>query len=256
MTVSSCAEVARKFVEAQEGRFACLESDGRTRIITPYPYPDNDLIEVWVEPATGDRVKVTDLGETVRHLYASGYDVGSARRRMLLAQTVAAGRGVEFDEGEISKVGSVEELGELLFDVVVTSRGISDLILTSRAYEPATFREEVAGFLEESAIPFETGVRVAGHTGKVYRVDFRLPPSGVLLQTLSPAQPGAMQGVINRVFRVWVDVNGQIGRSRKVCLLNDVDFRWAAPDVALLDEVAQVAYWTRREQLLGIVQTQ
>ncbi|MDP2860085.1 MAG: DUF1828 domain-containing protein [Bacillota bacterium] len=246
----SCAEVTDSYVKSLSGNFRCVPLGRRLRIVTPYLYPDNDLIEVFVEEPGRGRIRVTDLGETLRHLHSQGFEVSGTPKRKRMAETIATGVGVDVIRGELAKEGTVDEIGDLLFDVIVAARGVADLIYTSRTYEPPTFVQEVGRFLQERQVEYEPEVKLTGESGKIYTVDFRLMPANKYLHTLSPRQVAALQPVVNRVFRIWVDCNGRLGRDAKVSLLNDIDYEWKQPEVALLGRVSIVGYWSRREELL------
>ncbi|HJN91783.1 MAG TPA: hypothetical protein QGF05_03515 [Dehalococcoidia bacterium] len=153
----------------------------------------------------------------------------------------------------MAKEGTVADLGDLLLDVLVAARGVSDLVLTARTYEPATFREEVAGVLEERHIAYVPKAKVLGVSGKIYPIDFHLTETDRLLQTLSPGQASGVQNSINRTFRIWSDVNGARPRVGKLTLLNDVDHQWAEPDIALLMQVSAVHTWSKRQDLLSAI---
>jgi hypothetical protein len=178
-----------------------------------------------------------------------GFDVSSSRKRVGLAETISAGSGVVVQRGALTKDGPPEEVGDLIFDVIVAARGVGDLLLTARTYEPATFREEVAAFLERHGVPHESRRRVTGESGRIYTVDFWIPAQNSFLETLSPAQPGGIQATVNRVFRIWADIDGSLDRSKKFSLVNDVDFRWVQPDIALLQRVSTVSHWSRPDEL-------
>ncbi|MEX0800243.1 MAG: DUF1828 domain-containing protein [Dehalococcoidia bacterium] len=245
----SCREVTQRFVAELDSGFHCESLDGKLRIVTPYPFPDNDLIEVFVEELSSERVRVTDLGETLRFLFNEGLDTGETRKRRETASNIAAGSGVELIRGQLVKEGDVGDVGTLMFDVIVAARGVSDLLLTARTYEPATFREEVGNFLAERGEEYEPDARLLGSSGKIYRVHFRLPGRNRYLETLSPRLAGGMQAVINRVFRIWVDANGNLSRGSKISVLNDVDFAWKQPEIALLSGVSVVGLWSRPDKL-------
>lgn len=249
----SCAEVTERYVQALSSGFRCVPLERRLRIVTPYLYPDNDLIEVFMEEPAPGSIRVTDLGETLRHLHSQGFDVSGTPKRKHMVETIAAGVGVDVVRGELAKEGTINELGELLFDVIVTARGVSDLIYTSRTYEPPTFTEEVGKFLQEHEVKYDSGVKLTGESGKVYTVDFRLVKASKYLHTLCPRQIASLQPVVNRVFRIWVDCNGNLGRNTKVSLLNDIDFEWKQTEVALLGRVSIVGYWSRRDELLPML---
>lgn len=247
----SCAEATTQYVATLSEGFNCSEMGSTLRVTTPYPYPDNDFIEVFIEDTPSGLIRVSDLGQTLRLLHSLGLDVDASRKRMGIAETLAAGSNVMLARGQLMREGPASEVGSMMFDVIVAARAVSDLVLTSRAYEAATFREEVGGLLEQNDIEFVTGAKLTGQTGKVYRVDFFLPETGSFIETLSPAQSGGMQNVLNRVFRVWTDVNGHLSTRSKVSLVNDVDFRWQGADVALLDRVSRVAYWSDQEAFIA-----
>lgn len=246
----SCTEVTERYIRSLSGNFRCLSLERRLRIVTPYLYPDNDLIEVFVEEHGADRIRVTDLGETLRHLHSQGFDVSGTPKRKHMVEIIAGGVGVDVVRGELVKEGTLDEIGDLLFDVIVAARGVADLIYTSRTYEPPTFAQEVGKFLDEHQIEYEPDIKLTGESGKVYTVNFRLVQANKYLHALSPRQVGALQPVVNRVVRMWFDCNGRLGRESKVSVLNDIDFEWPQPEVALLERLSVVGYWSRRDDLL------
>ena len=48
-----CADVIEKTLSELEGAFHCMRYDRGICVVTPYLYPDNDLIEVFVEELAG-----------------------------------------------------------------------------------------------------------------------------------------------------------------------------------------------------------
>lgn len=48
------------------------DKHGRLCIVTPFIYPDDDLIEVFVEELDGGTIRVSDLGETSRRMATTG----------------------------------------------------------------------------------------------------------------------------------------------------------------------------------------
>jgi hypothetical protein len=122
-----CERLIREYLGAIEGGFVCEECDGRLKLITPYPYPDNDLVEVYVEELPGGRVRVSDLGETTRHLHTQGFDVFASPKRKFIAETTASRVNAVFEDGAIAKEGTVGELGSILFDVIAAARNVAEM---------------------------------------------------------------------------------------------------------------------------------
>lgn len=250
-----CAEIIERAIESLRLGFKCIPSDRRICIVTPYLYPDNDLVEVFVEEIGPNRVRVTDLGETLRHLESLGVDVLASSKRRFLLEQITKRIHVDIQRGKLEREGSAEDIGSLLMDVIAAAQGVADLIYTSKAYEPATFPEEVSIFLSEHKIEHEKRPAVFGTTGKKYWASLRLDGKRareILVEAMSPSQETAMTTTVNRVFRMWSDVDEN---RTKVSLLNDVDYLWKPEDTALLKRVSIVQTWSRKEGFLEYVQS-
>jgi hypothetical protein len=161
-----------------------------------------------------------------------------------IAQTAASRVNALFENGEILKEGSKDELGELIFDVVAAARGISGLIYTSRAYEPAPFVEEVAEFLRQEGLEFQRRALIRGESGREYRIP--LVVKGVYLNPITAEYHRALKPKVDSVVRMWVDIDR---KARKFSLLNDIDFVWSEPDVLILSRLSQVYRWSSRQEL-------
>lgn len=250
-----CAEIIKRTVDNLRLGFKCIPFERRMCVVTPYLYPDNDLVEVFVEEIGPDRVRVTDLGETLRHLESLGVDVLASSKRRFLLEQITRRIHVDIQRGKLEREGPVEDLGTLLMDVVAAAQGVADLVYTSKAYEPATFPEEVSILLSEHKLEHEKRPVVFGTTGKKYWVSLRINgkrPRETLIEAMSPSQEAAMTTMVNRVFRMWFDIDGT--RS-KVSLLNDIDYSWKAEDIALLERVSAVQTWSKKEQFLQYIES-
>lgn len=248
-----CQSVISKVIENLRESFKCSRSGNRLSIITPYLYPDNDLIEVYLEEVGPNIVRVTDLGETLRHLESIGLDVYASSKRQFLLEQISRRLNVNTQRGKLEKEGTAQEVGNLLMDVVATAQSIADLAYTSKAYEPATFPKEVSIFLHENQIEHEYQPYVFGASRKKYRVSVRLDgsrESEILVEAMSPNEQFAMTPVVNRVIRMWVDINDPKKR-KKISLLNDVDFVWRAEDLALLERWSLIHRWSKKEDFLN-----
>ena len=245
-------EIAKQYLETLSNRFTCEPMDNHLRVITPYLYPNNDLIEVFVQERPSGTVRVTDLGETLRHLHSQGFDTAIRQHRRDMVGTIASTTGVDLILGQLTKTGPIDELGDILFDVIVAARGVSDLIYTSRAYEPATFADEVGKFLSENGLEYISRIRLTGQTGGVYTIRFMLRPGPVYLEPLSPRPTSrSKKARVDSVFRMWSDCNGALGKDRKITMLDDIGVHWRPEDITLLGRVSTVLNWSSRRELLS-----
>ncbi len=124
----TCQEAIEGYLATLQKGFSCAPMENKLRIITPYLYPDNDLIEIFVEELPSGQVRTTDLTETLRHLHARGFDVFDSPKRRFMVETIASRTGVELVQGQLAKIGEPSQVGDLIFDVIVAARGVSDLI--------------------------------------------------------------------------------------------------------------------------------
>lgn len=250
-----CQQAIKSYLATLEEGFSCISSDDRLRIITPYLYPDNDLIEIFVEEELSGQVRATDLGETLRHLHARGFDPFESPKRKFMVETIASRVGVDVLRGQLTKTGDISQLGDLFLDVIIAARGMSDLIYTSKTFEPATFLEEVEQFLNLNQLPVQPKVKLPGISGRVYVVHFKVTIGPHFVQALSPLAVAGLKPKVDATVRMWVDCNHELTREQKVTLLNDVDFQWKPYDVSLLDRLSAVHYWTKKESLVGTLRS-
>lgn len=244
----TCDEIIGTYLETLRGEFKCIKGDEFVRIITPYLYPDNDLIEVFVQEKSPDSFIVTDLGETLRHLHSQGFDVFSTTKRKFLYETITSRANLKAMKGELVRETTPDKLGEAIFDVISTSKALGDLIYTSTAYEPAVFIQEVEAFLKENDIRYEKNIPVTGLTGKKYHINFKVfNHQESLMEILSPKSKLGIRIKVDATFRIWYDIDKQ---ARKFSVLNDVDFVWKDPDIRILNEVSEIILWSKKEKIL------
>ncbi len=239
-----CKALIDNYVAGLGEKFACQVLGDRLQIITPYTYPDNDLISVFVLDSGDGRVSVTDLGETIRHLDSQGFDT-SARRRQYVIEQIAHKARVTLSRGRLIREGNLSDFSELMLDVISASKGVADMIYSARTYEPASFKEEVADWMKEACLAVETGVRETGESQSQYTVEFRISVGShkILAQTISPPDSGNVRAKVNAVFRQWSDISA---KRPKVTILNDVDYSWRDEDRRVLEMKSLVAGWKER----------
>jgi len=250
----NCEQVIEQAISELKGAFRCIPYDKGLGIVTPYLYPDNDLIEVFVQEIAGGRIRVTDLGETLRHLASQGVDVVDSPKRRFMLNQVASRLHVVVAGGRLEKEGLPQEVGLILLDVAAASHGVAGLAYTSKAYEPAEFPEEVSAYLRDNKIQHEQHPRIKGMSGKDYKISLRINGKvrpEILVEAMSPSQQAGISAVVNRVVREWYDINGS---RRKVSLLNDQDFHWRDEDIIILQHLSAIHRWSNKDDFLRFIQ--
>lgn len=255
-------EVIKLCMESLAEGFYSRRYDAMLCIVTPYLYHDNEMIAVYLEELPGGQVRVHDGGEAVMHSYCHGFDLTRSDWGMDAVRRIARNDFLELDRGVLSKTGPAEKLSQLIMDVVMAARGISDLLYAHWAYaslsyhrkgrKAGNFAEKLTTFLAESSQPYTQAAKLAGGSGQVYTVHYRID-GGAYLQALNPSQPARAKAAVDRAFAMWADCNGALTRDRKLTLLNDETLPWKAAHIHRLNQVSTVIKWSEREKLPALL---
>jgi hypothetical protein len=247
----TCEQIIENYLATLRSQFQCMPANkGRVRIVTPYLYPDHDLIEVFVRQLASGELAVSDLGETLRHLESVGVATLSNKKRAFQITKILDGLSVEMRDGVIFRKVGPDDVGPAMLDVIAACKAIGDLVYGTRAYEPATFDTEVADYLRDSAVDVEVDVPVVGASGSTYRIPIRayIDDNEALIATISPRTKGAIRPQINSVFRMWSDIDHG---AWKFAVLNDTELEMPKSELVLLERVCKVERWGRPDLLLS-----
>ena len=272
-------EVVKLCLENLTGKFSCHRYDDVLCIVTPYLYHDNDMIAVYLEELPGGQVKVHDGAEAVMHPFCHGFDLSRSEWGMEAVRQIARNDFLELDRCVLSKTGPVEDVGQLIMDVVMAARGISDLLYAHGAQaritrnrpdtvlpyrldekgsslvdtvESNAFSEKLTTFLAESSLDYTPAAKLSGSSGQVYTVHYRIA-GAAYLQALNPGRASRAKAAVDRTFGLWADCNGALTRDRKLTLLNDETLPWKAAHIHRLSQVSTVIKWSEREKLPALL---
>jgi hypothetical protein len=245
MSITHCEQLVSQYVRTLGEQFACGMSNGSVWLVSPYTFSDGDLIGISVLPLHDGRLRVSDLGETLRHLANYDFDPLATPKGQYVIAEILKQHHVDLDRGMITRIAASEEVGQAIQDVLTASFKIAQLIFLARHYRPATFDEEVAAFLASRQFDFRPRADEIGRSGKKYTVDFVVQgrTKHSLLQALSPASPSGVYSSVNATVRMWLDLpaNGH----RNLTLLNDRQIGWKSADVNILSQVSDVFLWSQ-----------
>jgi hypothetical protein len=252
--LTPCAYIAENMGEL----FECSPVNGRTRIRTPYLYPDGDVIDVFLTndgfPAT-----LTDFGDTLGWLWTQTVSNRRTNRQQRLIEDVCMTHGVELFRGMLSvRVNDPSELTEGVSRLSQAALRVSDLWFTFRSQTTATINEEVEEFLIGLEIQFERGERFVGRSGRTWRVDFhtRTPVRSALVNVLSTGSRPSARRMAEHTLATWHDLsNYRLGREslRFISLFDDELDVWAPEDFGLVEDVSDVAYWSRKDEFAELL---
>lgn len=122
-------EVIAGYLEYLEADFRCRRFEEATYLVvtTPYLYPNNDVVELYIDEVPEGRVEVSDGGDAEVQLFKHGFDLAKNPLAMQQAKQMASARAVNINGATLTKTGLREEVGPLMMDVIQVAVGIAHL---------------------------------------------------------------------------------------------------------------------------------
>jgi hypothetical protein len=156
------------------------------------------------------------------------------------------------------RVSNQETLGSAITRISQAAIRVSDLWFTFKGRAFESIIEEVAEFLHESRIPFSQNEKIKGRSGRTWYVDFhtRHVRATAFMNVLSTGSRAAANSKVNGVVASWHDLNHlKVGRERVafVSLFDDSLDIWSTENIRLLEDLSEVSYWSRREELVELL---
>lgn len=255
-----CKDILSDYFERLEEKFDCeLLPDGRLSIVTPYFYPDHDRIEVYLREKDG-RIIISDLGETLRHLYAQGIDVLGSQNLKYAASKIAGGFNATLDNGIIRKEGSQANAGKTMHEVISACSAVSSMVYGNKSYEPIRFDDEVSDYFVAQGMSVHKSVKEFGQSQRAYQLSMILRPphaptsepvgdlKPIAIKTISPKH-GALARDVNAAFTMWADISA-MEKYRNYTLFNDEIAQPSNSIRKLLSQKSKFFLWTKREEIL------
>jgi len=234
--------------------FTCDQQGQINKIRTPFLYPDGDIIDVFFKQ-NDESVTITDLGESIRWLRMQTTAPKRSLKQNKLIDDVCKTQGVELFKGMLqTRCHEGESLADAVTRVSQAAIRVSDLWFTFRARSVESVTDEVADFLGDISLPFERAKLFTGRSGAGVKVDFhvRAPESSSLINVLSTGNKSSARPIVNQVLRNWYDLSGLSvapDAPKFISLFDDTSDVWSEEDFALLEDLSNVARWSRPDQL-------
>jgi Domain of unknown function DUF1828 len=254
MVMSPCTEISRTMGDLYE----CSPINGFVRIRTPYLYPDGDIIDLYLQEKMG-QITFTDLGDTLRWLRMQTFARQKTDKQEALIRDICLTLGVEQYRGMLLlRVKQNESLVSAITRLAQAVIRVSDIWFTFRTRALESIQEEVAEFLSELKIPFTQNEKVRGHSGRSRTIDFHTRHSrqSSFVELLSTGSRAAANSKADSTLVTWYDVNYlKMGSNdiQFVSLFDDTLDVWTSNNIQLLEQISDVAYWSRREHFAELV---
>jgi hypothetical protein len=247
--IAPCEIIAESFGSL----FHCEQVNEYIRIRTPFMYPDGDSVDLYLRER-GAALTLTDLGEALQWLWTHQVGERRTKRQDRLVQEVATRAGVElFREMLIVRLQDPQEMAQAITALSQAVMRVADIWFTFRTRSAETVIDDVAEFLAEQKISYEQNARFIGRSGKTWKMDFhtRSRDRSALVKILSTGSRAAAKQVADTTVAAWYDLS-QLSADPKglkfVSLLDDTADVWSDEDIRRVDDISEIAFWSRPDE--------
>ena len=218
-------------------------------ITTPYLDRHNDYTQIYVRKDNGGFV-LTDGGETIQDLRASGCDLETSKRKDLL--TVALnGFGVRREGDTLQVRATPHDFPLRKHNLVQAILAVNDLFYLAVPVVASLFLEDVTAWLELHDIRFTPNVKFTGRSGYDHTFDFVIPASRRAPERVLRAVNRPSRDLAESLAFSWVDTREvRAATSKFYAVLND---EYRLPSASIVDalrnyEIVPVL-WSRRDEV-------
>ncbi|MEX1127695.1 MAG: DUF1829 domain-containing protein [Vicinamibacterales bacterium] len=224
-------------------------SEQYVEITTPYLDRHNDYTQIYVRKENGAFV-LTDGGDTIQDLRASGCDLETSKRKELLASALN-GFGVRRDGDALLVKATPHDFSLRKHNLVQAMLAVNDLFYLAVPVVASLFLEDVTAWLELHDIRFTPTVKFTGRSGYDHTFDFVVPASRRAPERLIRAINRPSRDLAEAMAFSWVDTKEvRPATSKFYALLNDEN---RVPATSIVDALRNYdivpVLWSHREEV-------
>lgn len=206
-------------------------NDQYVEITTPYLDRHNDYTQIYVRRENG-AFMLTDGGETIQDLRASGCDLETSKRRDLLTSALN-GFGIRREGDALLVKATPQDFSLRKHNLVQAILAVNDLFYLSVPVVASLFLEDVTAWLELHDIRFTPNVKFTGRSGYDHTFDFVVPASRRAPERLIRAVNRPSRDLAESLAFSWVDTKEvRPAESRFYAFLNDEN---RSPSTTIVD---------------------
>jgi Domain of unknown function DUF1828 len=235
--------------------FSCTTINERTRIRTPFLYPDGDLVDLFLQDQ-GAVMVLSDLGETLRWLRMQTVAQRKSKKQRQLITDVVQTCGIQEFKGSLFvRLDSLDQLAEASVRLGQAAMRVADLWFTLRNQAFESIADEVEAYLIDEKVRYERSIKLIGRSTRQWTIDFQTATAKrtCLISVLSTGTRGATRQLTNNTMAAWVDLSQYQGMTpphRFVSLFDDTVDIWDEDDFKLLEDYSEIVRWSDPSELL------
>lgn len=224
-------------------------SDEYIEITTPYLDRHNDYTQIYVKKSNGG-YEITDGGETLIDLRASGCELDTPKRKSLLTATLN-GFGIKQKGDALFVAANKGNFSLRKHNLVQAILAVNDLFYLAVPYVASLFLEDVNEWLKNNNIRFTPQIKFTGKSGYDHTFDFVVPASNQAPERLLRAVTRPSRDIAESLAFTWVDTREvRPTESKFYAFLNDESNGSIVPVAEALDNYDIIPVpWSRRSDV-------
>lgn len=223
--------------------------DQYVEITTPYLDRHNDYAQIYVGRGNGGFI-LTDGGETIQDLRASGCDLETSKRKDLLTAALN-GFGVRREGDALLVRATAQDFPLRKHNLVQAILAVNDLFYLAVPVVASLFLEDVASWLELHDIRFTPNIKFTGRSGYDHTFDFVVPASRRAPERLIRAVNRPNRDLAESLAFSWVDTKEiRPATSKFYAFLND---EHRTPPTSIVEALGSYdimpVLWSQRDEV-------
>ena len=188
-------------------------------ITTPFLDRHNDHIQIYVSIGLHGTCTLTDDGDTLDDLEASGWKPNTQKRKQFLMQALH-GFGIELMEGNvIGTIATLDDFPRKMHNVIQAILAVHDLYYTSRQSVESLFVEDVIQWMKGHDVRYIQQASFIGHSGYDNVFHIVIPASkGAPERLIQTCDNLSLNAAKLYVFQ-WTDVKGSRDPDTKMYII-------------------------------------
>lgn len=224
--------------------------NGWVKITTPWLDRHNDYIQLYARKEDGGFL-LSDDAYTIQDLEQSGVSFDNSPRRRELLDLTLNGFGVELNDRALQVHASWEDFSWRKHNLIQAILAVNDMFHLASLTVASLFKEDVALWLHQHQISYNSGKKYIGKSGYDHQFDFVIPksPQGSperMVQAINHPDRNA----VRQLIFLWVETEASRPKGAKLyALLNDKKEVSSKVKDALGTYDVEAVPWEKREVL-------
>jgi hypothetical protein len=253
MRKNECERLITDYVHWLKEGLRVSELESCCHIATPFLDRHNDEIEIYVEKRNGSLI-LSDDGYTISDLESTGMKFETEKRKAHL-KSILNGFGVQLENRELLVTASANDFPQKKHALVQAILSINDMFVMAEEHVLSLFKEDVARFLEQNAIPVFPDFKLSGRSGFDHKFDFGLPKTAQKPQRILQAINNLTKDQATSFAFAVADVRVMRAEPLQAfTFLNDVEHRINEENLsAIRNYDIQPLLWSERQSALSFL---